>query len=214
MIVDAEIETIPRDQTKGSRLRNFSDTIFGGGEVILDSWLHQDILKFMPDANRRGRPDIVHHALSLSLSSLAYRRGYLDIVIHTRNNEVFWFGKNVEVPQNYFEFLHMLGQLYAGDQVCCGDKKIMLEKNLTLSQVIARIAPEVSIVMTPEGENKNLGHLLQGFSTQRALIMFGGFPIGDYRSPAYDLSEIGISLGPEWLNINAVTAELLRSLPK
>lgn len=214
LIVDAEIETIDRDRSKGSKFRATSDTIFGQGSVILDSWLHQDLIKFMPDSHRRGRPDIVHHALSLSVSSLAFRRGFLEVMIHTKNDELIRFGRGVEVPQNYFQFLNLLGHLYTEGHVGSGEKSITLENHEGLERVLADIHADLNVVMTPDGENKGLENLLKGFSQQSACIMFGGFPTGDYRSPAYDLADITVTLGPEWLNINAVTAEILRCLPK
>jgi len=214
LIIDSEIETLPRDKSNGSRFRATSDTVFGQGEVILDSWLHSDILKYMSGGTRRGRPDIVHHALSLCVSSLAYRRGYMDVVVHTRNDEVIRFARNAYVPQNYFEFLHMLGQLYSNGHVGTGDSAITIESGCQLDELLKKVGADINIVMSPNGEVKGLENLLKGYSKSNVCVMFGGFPEGEYRSPAYDLSSIRVTLGSEWLNINAVTAEILRCLPK
>lgn len=214
VIADAEIEALPRDKAHGAKLRAISETVYGQGDIILDQWLHADIIKYMPGGNRRGRPDIVHHALSLLLGSLAYRRGLIDVMVHTRNDDLISFDKNVDLPQNYFQFLHMMGQLHADGQVGCGDCKITIESVSGLKEVLERAEADINIAMTPHGEQKGLEGLLPGFKTQKACIIFGGFPEGEYRSPAYDLADITVSLGPEWLNINSVTAEILRSLPK
>jgi rRNA small subunit pseudouridine methyltransferase Nep1 len=214
LIIDSEIETLPRDKSKGAKFRATSDAVFGQGEVILDSWLHADILKYMSGGTRRGRPDIVHHALSLCVSSLAYRRGYVDVIVHTRNDDVIKFGRNAYVPQNYFEFLHMLGALYLNGHVGTGDSAITIESVSGLDQLLQSVGSELNVVMSPHGEVKGLENLLRGFGSKTASIMFGGFPEGEYRSPAYDLADITVTLGTEWLNINAVTAEILRCLPK
>lgn len=214
IIADSEIETIPREKAGGSKLRATSEVIFGQGDIIFDSWLHADILKYSPGGNRRGRPDIVHHALSLCIGSLAYRRGLIDVVVHTRNNEVIRFGRLVEIPQNYFQFLHMLGQLFSDGQIGCGERKVTVEGVEGLEQLMTSIGPDVTVVMSPHGENKGLEQLLSGFGNKKLAIIFGGFPDGEYRSPAYDMGDISVSLGPEILNINAVTAEILRCLPK
>jgi rRNA small subunit pseudouridine methyltransferase Nep1 len=214
IIADAEIEVLPREKAGGSKLRATSDVVFGQGNIILDSWLHADILKFTPGGNRRGRPDIVHHALSLCIGSLAYRRGLIDVVVHTRNNEVIKFGRQVEVPQNYFHFLHMLGQLFANGQVGCGERSVTIEGVEGLEQLLISLESDVTVVMSPHGEHKGLEQLLSGFGNKKVAIIFGGFPEGEYRSPAYDMCDISVSLGPEILNINAVTAEILRCLPK
>jgi rRNA small subunit pseudouridine methyltransferase Nep1 len=214
IIADAEIESLPREKAGSSKLRATSDVVFGQGDIILDSWLHADILKYTPGGNRRGRPDIVHHALSLCIGSLAYRREIIDVVVHTRNNEVIRFGRQAEVPQNYFLFLHWLGQLYADGQIGCGEKKVSIEGVEGLEQLLSSIGPDVTIVMSPHGEHKGLEQLLSGFGNTKLAIIFGGFPEGEYRSQAYEMGDITVSLGPEILNINAVTSEILRSLPK
>ncbi|QLH74753.1 MAG: hypothetical protein HPY73_04375 [Methanomassiliicoccales archaeon] len=214
LIIDSEIETLPREKAKGARFRATSDTIFGQGEVILDSWLHADVLRYMSGGTRRGRPDIVHHALSLCISSLAYRRGYIDVIVHTRNDEVIRFGRRAYVPQNYFEFLHMLGQLYSNGHVGSGDETITIESVSGLEDLLTSIGADLNVVMSPHGEIKGLESLLKGYESKTAAIMFGGFPEGEYKSPAYDLADIAVTLGSEWLNINAVTAEILRCLPK
>jgi rRNA small subunit pseudouridine methyltransferase Nep1 len=214
IIVDAEIEPIPRERSLGSKLKSTSEEVFGEGDVILDSWLHADILKYTPGGNRRGRPDIIHHALSLCLGSLAYRHGLIDVIVHTRNNDVIRFGRKVEVPQNYFEFLHLLGKLYADGHYGSGEELITIEGISGLEELLNVEGAEVTLVMTPHGEYKGLEPLLPGFQRSKVAIVFGGFSEGEYRSPAYDLSEITVSLGPEILNINAVTSEILRCLPK
>lgn len=214
VIADAEIEVLPRDRAHAARFRATTDTVYGQWDVILDHWLHGDILKFMPGGSRRGRPDIVHHALTLLLDSLAYRRGYIDVLVHTRNDELIKFDRRVELTQNYFEFLHLMGQLHSEGHVGTGDGKITIETVSGLGDVLKKVGAEVNIVMTPHGDQKGLEGLLGGFNSQKTCIVFGGFSEGEYRSPAYDLADITVSLGPEWLNITSVTAEILRCLPK
>ncbi|OPY34096.1 MAG: Ribosomal RNA small subunit methyltransferase Nep1 [Methanomassiliicoccales archaeon PtaU1.Bin124] len=214
LIVDAEIEILSRDRSHAAKHRAMTDAVYGQYDVILDNWLHHDLIKFMPGSERRGRPDIVHHALGLLLDSLAYRRGYIDVLVHTRNDELIRFDKHVELPQNYFEYLNLLGHLYTEGHVGSGEGKITIESVSGLEEVLKKIAAEVNIVMTPHGDQKGLEGLLAGFNNQKTCIIFGGFPEGEYRSPAYDLADITVTLGPEWLNINSVTAEILRCLPK
>jgi rRNA small subunit pseudouridine methyltransferase Nep1 len=212
-IIDTELEVLPKELAHGAKLRASSDALFGKRDVILDHVLHADIVRSMSDGNRRGRPDILHHALSLAISSIPYRLGYIDVVVHTRNNEAISFEPKAQVPQNYFEFLRLLGDLYSNGQVDCRDRKWTLEPNRDLKQIIARSRADVRVLMCQDGEVKGLGKLLKGFDDKNAIIMFGGFAEGDFKSPVKDLADISVSLGPELLNINAVTAEILRSLP-
>jgi rRNA small subunit pseudouridine methyltransferase Nep1 len=212
-IVDTELEVLPKEKAHSAKLRASSDALFGKRDVILDHVLHADIVRGMPEGNRRGRPDILHHALTLAISSIPYRLGYIDVVVHTRNNEAISFGPKARIPQNYFEFLRLLGDLYTDGQVDCSECKWTLEPNRDLAQIIAKSRAEVRILMCQDGEVKGLSKLLKGFDDKNAIIMFGGFAVGDFKSPVKELADISVSLGPELLNINAVTAEILRSLP-
>lgn len=212
-IVDAELEVVPKEKLGGVKLRASSDALFGKREVILDHVLHADLVRAMPESNRRGRPDILHHALTLAISSIPYRMGDIDVVVHTRNNEAIYFGPKAEIPQNYFEFLRRLGDLYTDGQVDCREKRWAIETDRDLAHIVAKSRAEVRVLLSPVGEVKGLGKLMKGFQENNAIIMFGGFPEGDFKSPVNDLADISVSLGPDLLNINAVTAEILRSLP-
>ncbi len=161
-IVDAELEVVPKEKLGGVKLRASSDALFGKREVILDHVLHADLVRAMPESNRRGRPDILHHALTLAISSIPYRMGDIDVVVHTRNNEAIYFGPKAEIPQNYFEFLRRLGDLYSDGQVDCREKRWAIEPNRDLAHIVAKSRAEVRVLTVPGRRGERAGQAPQG----------------------------------------------------
>ena len=92
ILVDSELERIP----EGVHVKPRCDI----NTKVLESYLHKDVLAKMPEGSRRGRPDMIHGFLNLCQSSIANKRGYLRLFVHTRNNEILTVGRKAIVPQN------------------------------------------------------------------------------------------------------------------
>jgi hypothetical protein len=75
--------------------------------AVLDAYFHQDLVKTLPEGERRGRPDIVHNCLSLCQNSIPNRKGVLRVYVHTRDDKVIEVEPEVDIPPNYIKFLDL-----------------------------------------------------------------------------------------------------------
>ncbi|MGD0817673.1 MAG: hypothetical protein ABR986_04665 [Methanomassiliicoccales archaeon] len=205
ILVDSELERIP----EGVHVRPRCDV----NTKVLDSYLHKDVLAKLPEGTRRGRPDMIHVFLNLCQSSIANRRGYLRMFVHTRNDEILTVGRKAIVPQNYLEYLGFMDELLEKGKIGTGDEEISISKG-TYLDLMDKINVDVTVVMSPEGRLTPLRDLLPATGAEEVAIVIGGFPEGDFKSPVYDMADYKVSLGPELLTISAVGSEVLASIPR
>lgn len=148
---------------------------------LLDSSLHHRRMRGWPDAERRGRPDLVHFALTLALDSPAAKRGELTVTVHTRNNEVISIEPSCRLPKNYDRFKGLMEQLFRIGRVPpTGEPLMKLEKNVTLAELVKRLKPTATIRFDATGEPvkpAKLGEFLQ----DGTVLIVGGFPHGGFR---------------------------------
>jgi rRNA small subunit pseudouridine methyltransferase Nep1 len=196
LLADAEIEPLP----SGS-IRNVHRT------PILDSYVHGDIVRSLPQGERRGRADIAHAALALCQGSRYNQQGKMRILLHTRGDKVIRIDPRARVPPNYLEFLDLMADLFTGAHVpgyhlSSGD----------VSTLVSGLNPDPVIVLSPQGEEADLTTLMEQFLPRGVVTIIGAFPIGDYASPVYALADRVISLGNDLLTVPTVVSELLSAV--
>jgi len=192
ILVDAELERIP-----------------GGSYSILDSHLHGEIMRDLPDSSRRGRPDIVHSYLSLCQSSIPNKRGMISTFVHTRDDVVISVDRNARIPAHYLCFLEDMSELFRKGE----SRGMRLEKG-SLEKLLLKRQPDHVICLSPHGQKRPLSEVLKKRNEERVAILVGGFPEGDYASPVYELSDLSVSLAGELLTVWAVTCEVLCAFPR
>ncbi len=186
LLAYAELELLPNQESS---------------KEVFDQHLHGE-----REGSRRGRPDIVHAFLSLCQSSVANHEGKIKTWVHTRNDEVIEMERRAKVPPNYAAFLKLMSQV-----LTAGEEAGFFLRRETLRDLLERIAARQVVVLTPLGERTSLGTLLE--KEEETVIIIGGFPEGDYLSPAYELATHSISLGSNLLTVWTVTCQVLCSIP-
>jgi len=168
IIAESELELIPEEiqGLVGKR---------GGG--LLDSSLHHSAMRHLPEAERRGRPDIVHFCLLLALDSLPARQNKLRTFVHTRQDVVMEFSRDVRLPRNYERFKGLMQKaLTEGDVEIDGEKLISVRKS-ALARLVESIGADA--VILEYGEESQTGLDLQN---EAVTFVIGGFPRGNFRS--------------------------------
>jgi len=84
------------------------------GEAVLDVNYMRDAMKGIPDAGRRGRPDIVHYFLLNVMEGPAGRKGLVDVYIHTYGGSTFYVEPGTRIPRSYARFIGIMAQVLRG----------------------------------------------------------------------------------------------------
>lgn len=214
LLADSELELVPEElklhpAVQASARRRGRRA----GRSLLDSSLHHAAMRGLPEADRRGRPDLVHLFLLTALDSVLNLEGGLRCLVHTRNDELVTVAPETRIMRNYERFLGLAEQLlregHAGPR---GQAPLLaLERGVSLAEALKRAGAERSIALDPGGRRADLAAELPPLASRLSHVAFilGGFPKGAYRSPVASLADEVWSLHGQPLSVWVAAAEVL-----
>ena len=155
VLAESELEKIPvslfRHQTIVSSAQR---RMKKPSEILLDSNYHHAAMRNLPEWERRGRPDIVHLFLLVTLESIANKKNFLRVIVHTRNDEMIAFNPTTRIMRNYDRFVGLMEQLFE-KQVIPDEEKplITLTKDKKLNQIVKQNSYDYIIAFSSEGKH-------------------------------------------------------------
>lgn len=211
---DTELELVPaKIQNHPSVVAHAKIHGKKASSILLDSSTHHSAIKELPGNNnlRRGRPDIAHQFLLLSLDSILNAEGKLRVMIHTRNNDVINVAPETRLPKNYNRFVGLMEQLFETGKVPPGSENplITLEKSVELKTLIEKQESDLSVALSPDGKSVKLNNYFEKLKKKNVACIIGGFPEGDFHSQIYEIVDDKISIHKDALKVWTVTSELI-----
>lgn len=180
VFADAEIEKAPED-----------------GEIpLLDAYFYPNV------EGRRGRPDIVHNALTILRSSLLWN--HIDVAVCTEHGEIIIPEKNTFV-QNYLDFTSQVSSLLSG-----GESEGYKLTRMNLSDFIHSLHADKIVALSPDGDKISLRNEIQ--TDGHTVLIIGAFSDGDYSSPVYELCDSSVSIDDHILTVPEVIMYVLHEL--
>lgn len=178
-------------------------------ELLLNSSLHHQAMRGLPDGDRRGRPDIVHFCLLLALDAPLNREGLLRTYVHTRHNKIITVDPSTRLPRMFNRFTGLIEHLFLTGEAPPESPLLRLE-NASLAGLIERIKSKKVITFSERGERKLCRELFDGLSKEdEVCVLVGGFPRGEFLSNVAELSDELVSIDPELLRAPTVTARAI-----
>ncbi|MCK4443245.1 MAG: 16S rRNA methyltransferase [Thermoplasmata archaeon] len=209
ILADAELELVPGEfWDNQSVIRNAKRRKKKPSKMLLDSSLHRSVFKDETEAQRRGRPDIVYSFLSLCIDSIANAEGKLMTLVHTRNDELIEFSPDTRLPKSYNRFVGLMEDLFDKGAVPERKPLVTMTKDMSLERVLGKCEAETAICLSPDGEPVDLIPLFRGVN-KPVVCIIGGFPEGDYTSPAVELADRVVSISPHLLKPWTVASNIL-----
>jgi len=152
------------------------------GEILLDRSYHHSAMLRLKDADKRGRPDIVHFSLLEATSSPLYMRGLMEVFVHTVNDEVIKLGKSVRLPKAYLRFEGLMEKLFKERKIIASSNEILLEiKEQSFKELISEIKPSITVGLSRLRERNNFEGVAKELSKyENPAIVVGGFPRGHF----------------------------------
>ncbi len=150
-------------------------------QLLLDRSYHHRAMARIPNAQRRGRPDIVHIALLTSLGSPLNLAGRLRVYVHTLENRVITVSPEVRIPRNSERFKGLIEQLYESGRVPPSGQPLLEIRSMNLIQLLKTIAPTYTAGLTLQGKDRRIQSLATFLAKQeRPTVIIGGFPRGHF----------------------------------
>ncbi len=189
ILADSELEIVPKEiqghpsVVKHAKLRKKRPS-----NLLLDATYHHQAIrsKYGEEAERRGRPDIVHFFLMNAQESILNQEGKLRVYVHTRNNDVIFIKPETRLPKSYPRFIGLMENLFHNGAVPNVDEPLMWIEKMSLQSLVERIGAR-SVVLS---ENGRKVALREYEIPEDVTIIIGGFPHGDFLSNVSFAEEI------------------------
>ena len=205
ILADCELETVPKEIARHrviiwhARRRGRRPT-----ELLLDSNLHYPAMKGLPDADRRGRPDIVHACLLFAMDTPLNREGLLKIYVHTRHDKLITIDPTARLPRAHNRFVGLIEHLFLAG-TAPPDKPLLRLEDASLKKIVSKIKQVKTIAFSERGQKKHWEEFYSGVSKDDDVcIIVGGFPHGDFLSDVTKLADELVCIDPELLRAPTV----------
>jgi len=175
---------------------------------VLDANEDWKILARCDHKEKRGRPDICHDLLKLSLDSELNKRHLLRVYVHTYDDRVITASSEWRVPRSFKRFAGLMEDLEKKREISAEGKVLLKIEEKNLKQLLAELEGE-KIVLEASGERKKLKDFV-GMLGGNAIVIIGGFPHGAFLDKSNALEGLQrVALSETELTAPAILAKVL-----
>ena len=148
-------------------------------EILLDNSWHFAAMKGIKNEIKRGRPDLVHFSILEATTIPLYYQNKLNLFVHTIDNKVIHFGKNVHIPKSYHRFQGVIEKLFQEKKVLSKNELLLEIKDQTFSELIHEINPSNVIGFSTSGQSSSYQKIASEIP-DNSCIVIGGFQKGHF----------------------------------
>ena len=214
VLAESELEMIPQEILRHPAIVSYAQQREKEpARIVLDSNVHHRAMEHLPEGRRRGRPDIVHLFLLTALESVVNKSGQLNILIHTRHNDVITVSPETRIMRSDDRFIGLIEQLFEHQVVPKETHPLLkLRHHMTLPQVVEDATADHIITCSKTGKTTCLPTYfkdLQQRQPHHIVCIVGGFPSGSFQTDVTAISDDVISMYKEMLPAWTVASEIL-----
>jgi rRNA small subunit pseudouridine methyltransferase Nep1 len=182
-------------------------------EILLDNSWHFAAMKGIKNEIKRGRPDIVHFSILEATTIPLYLENKLNLFVHTIDNKVIHFGKNVHLPKSYHRFQGVIEKLYREKKIIANNELLLEIKEQTFSELLDEIKPSKIVGFSTEGELSSYEKIAAQISDNSCIVL-GGFQKGHFSDSVQNKITDLYSVGSESFEGHVVTSRILYEYEK
>jgi len=212
ILVEAALEIVPstiRDHP--SVVNNAAKRGKRPNEILLDRSLHHAAMKSLPQANKRGRPDITHFCLLEALGSPLNMEGGLRTWVNTVGGLTIEVSPEARLPRDCNRFNGLIEQLFHHGRVPPHDREPLLTITpMDLSGLLEKVEPTRTIALTSHGRQTSLEDVCGRLRDEPDPTVFiGAYPSGPMEEKTLSLADEALSIYPKALEAWVVTSRLI-----
>ena len=182
-------------------------------EILLDNSWHFAAMKEMKEEMKRGRPDLVHFSILEVTTIPLYSQNKIKLFIHTIDDRVIYFGKNVHIPKSYHRFEGLIEKLYQEKKIIANNDVLLEIKEKTFSELLDEINPSKVIGFSTKGKVKSYEKIAAEISDGICIVL-GGFQKGHFSDLIENKISDLYSVGDESFEGHVVVARILYEYEK
>ena len=170
-------------------------------------------MKGIKNEIKRGRPDLVHFSILEATTIPLYYQNKLNLFVHTIDNKVIRFGKNVHIPKSYHRFQGVIEKLFQEKKIISKNELLLDMKGQTFSELIEEINPSSVIGFSTEGELSSYQKIASEIPDNSCIVL-GGFQKGHFSDSVQNEITNLYSVGNESFEGHVVTSRILYEYEK
>ena len=182
-------------------------------DILLDNSWHFAAMKGIKNEIKRGRPDLVHFSILEATTIPLYYQNKLNLFVHTIDNKVIRFGKNVHIPKSYHRFQGVIEKLFQEKKIISKNELLLDMKKQTFSELIKEINPSNVIGFSTEGELSSYQKIASKIPDNSCIVL-GGFQKGHFSDSVQNEITNLYSVGNESFEAHVVTSRILYEYEK
>jgi len=182
-------------------------------DILLDNSWHFAAMKGIKNEIKRGRPDLVHFSILEATTIPLYLQNKLNIFVHTIDDKVIHFGKNVHLPKSYHRFEGVIEKLYQEKKIMAKNELLLEIKEQTFSELIDEINPSKIFGFSTEGQLSSYEKIAAQISDNSCIII-GGFQKGHFSDSIQNKITDLYSIGNESFESHVITSRILYEYEK
>jgi len=213
VIAEAALELVPEEVSRHPSVRNDARRreLTDPSSILLDRSIHHAAMLRLPEAEKRGRPDLVHLTLLSVTSTPLYQAGGVKVYIHTRDDLVLEFRERTRPPKSYSRFRDLVQQVLRERP---GSGLITL-REASVRQLLGELRPDLAVGLSVQGKPTALEDLavrLVGAKDPAAVV--GGFPKGHFTPETTGALDALARIHDDPLDAHVVAARLVYEVEK
>ncbi|MBO3768966.1 MAG: 16S rRNA methyltransferase [Thermoproteota archaeon] len=96
-------------------------------ETMLERSKHHKAILMLKNSEKRGRPDILHTCLNIVSDSPVYKKGLMDIIVHTIEGKWIIFHDKIRFPVTYDNFIGLMEKLLVDGKIVDPSGRVLME---------------------------------------------------------------------------------------
>lgn len=213
VLVESALETIPKQLWNHPAVqKNSKQRRKPPSAILLDRSYHHSAMKTLAQAEKRGRPDIVHFAMLEALGSPLNKEKLLQFYVHTLNDYVIRVNPETRLPRNYNRFVSLVEQLFEFGKVPpkSSETPLLALRQQTLTHLMTEIQPSYTLGLSRLGKPATLEASVSRLAAEKKPVVFlGGFPSGHFSEATNKLVNDIVHIDRETLETWTVTSRLI-----
>ena len=182
-------------------------------EILLDNSWHFAAMKGIKNEIKRGRPDLVHFSILEATTIPLYYQNKLNLFVHTIDNKVIHFGKNVHIPKSYHRFQGVIEKLFQEKKVLSKNELLLEIKDQTFSELIYEINPSNVIGFSTSGQSNSYQKIASEIQ-DNSCIVIGGFQKGHFSDSTQSEITNLFSIGDDSFEGHVIVSRILYEYEK
>jgi rRNA small subunit pseudouridine methyltransferase Nep1 len=170
-------------------------------------------MKGIKNEIKRGRPDLVHFSILEATTIPLYLQNKLNLFVHTIDDKVIHFGKNVHLPKSYHRFEGVIEKLYQEKKITVKNELLLEIKDQTFLELIDEINPLKIIGFSTEGQLSSYEKIAAQIP-DNSCIVIGGFQKGHFSDSVQNKITDLFSIGNESFEGHVIVSRILYEYEK